>query len=284
MELGDIIKWVDRKNQDLRNAEFNQIFMGDNPQEEIVYERLREYNPEYDKYSYALIPHILQLSEDNKKALIRRLFRNSSSFFHRCEQDRKCTDDYAWVFSMRNNIIYFNCDDEDLFINPSAGEMMALEYELLGFYSEIIQLCVECGLNLNELHNSDIKNEVIEDIVKSFQLISVQNENPMKKNQRRQDYIIGNNKDAWIRLIEQELEMSKNKNGKLMATIILALGQTGSILNFKKSVFYKALRVDFPLLNSDEAINKYLNIYSTNTIPQSEIDSIKQKLVVISCC
>ena len=158
---------------------------------------------------------------------------------------------------------------------------MALEYELLGFYSEIIQLCVECGLDPNELHTRNIKNEVIEDIVNSMRSIPIQKENHIKKNQRWHDYIIGDYKDAWIRLIRQELEMSKNKNGKLMATIILALGQTGSILNFKKSVFYKALRVEFPLLNSDEAINKYLNTYSTNTILQSEIDTIKTK---VGCC
>jgi hypothetical protein len=278
MELGDIIKWVDRKNQDLRNAEFNQILMEDNQQNEIVYEKMREYNPEYDKYSYALIPHILQLSEDSKKALIRRLFRNSGTFFHRCVIERKGTDDGGWVFFMQSRINYLSWDDEDLFINPSAEKMIALEYELLGFYSEIIQLCVECGLNPDELHTNDIKKEVIEDIVDSMRSIPAQKENPMKKNQRWQDYIIGNNKEKWIRLIRQELEMSKNKNGKLMATIILALGQTGSILNFKKSVFYKALRVDFPLLNSDEAINKYLNTYSTNAILQSEIDAIKIKV------
>ena len=66
-----------------------------------------------------------------------------------------------------------------------------------------------------------------------------------------------------------------------MATIIQALGQTGSVLTFKKSVFYKALRKDFPFLNSDEAINKYLNVYSVNAISQSEIDAIKTK---VGCC
>jgi hypothetical protein len=281
MELGDIIKWVDRKNEHLRNAEFNEIFMEDNPQEEIVYERVREYNPEYEKYSYAIIPHILQLSEDNKKALIKRLFRNSGSFFYRCEKQQKRTDNDGWVHLMRDNIIYFNCDDEDLFICPSAGEMMALEYELLGFYSEIIQLCVECGLNPNELHTSDIKNDVIDDIVNSMRTIPAQKENHIKKNQKWQDYIIGDYKAAWISLIEKELKVSANKNGKLMATIILALGQTGSVLNFKKSVFYRALRVDFPSLNSDEAINKYLNANSVYTIPQSEIEAIKIK---VGCC
>lgn len=281
MELGDIIKWVDKKNEHIRNAEFNEIFMEDNPQEEIVYGRVREYNPEYEKYSYAIIPHILQLSEDNKKALIKRLFRNSGSFFYRCEKQQKRTDDDGWVHLMRNNIIYFNCDDEDLFICPSAGEMMALEYELLGFYSEIIQLCVECGLNPNELHTSDIKNDVIDDIVNSMRSIPAQKENRIKKNQIWQDYIIGDYKDAWISLIEKELKISANKNGKLMATIISALAQTGSVLYFKKSAFYRALRVDFPSLNSDEAINKYLNVNSVYTISQSEIDAIKKK---VGCC
>lgn len=280
MELGDIIKWVDRKNQDLRNAEFNQIFMEDNPQEEIILERVREYNPEYDKYSYALIPHILQLSEDNKKALIKRLFRNSSSFFHRCEQNRKCTDDYVWVFSMQNNIIYFNCDDEDLFINPSAGEMMALEYELLGFYSEIIQLCVECGLNLNELHNSDIKNEVIEDIVKCTRLTPQEKYEAQKSllPTKWQDYIIGPEKTQWEQLIANDISKARNRNGRLVATIITAMQKKGAIIHLgNRSEFYRYLKADFPNLNKDTAINNPLN-GNSNLITQQEIEKVLKRL------
>lgn len=280
MELGDIIKWVDRKNQDLKNAEFEKLFMEDNFQEEIIYERVQTYNPEYDKYSYAIISHFLQLSEANKKALIKRLFRNSSTFFHRCEQARNLSGNFSWVSSMITCFIELNNDD-DLFVCSSAREMIALEYELLGFYSEVIQLCVECGLDVNELYPTNVKNEVIEDIINSMLSISSQKGNYSEKNQRWQDYIIGDYREAWIKLISQELNVSKNKNGKLMATIIQALGQTGSVLTFKKSVFYKALRKDFPFLNSDEAINKYLNVYSVNAISQSEIDAIKTK---VGCC
>ena len=279
MELADIIKWVDSKNQALRNAEFDSILEESNEQEEFIfYERVRAYEPECDKYSYAIIPYILQLSENDKKALIRRLFRNSGSFFYNCEKERKRTDDEGWVFLMRSNIVYLNCDAEELYITPSTSQKMVLEYELLGFYSEVIQLCVECGLNPNELHPIDVKNEVIDDIIRSMQPIPQKKRIPIGTAPKWQDYIIGEHREAWISLITKELNTSQNKNGKLMATIILALGQTGSLLNFKKRAFYGLLRKDFPLLNSDEAINKYLNTNSANMVFQEDIEAIKTKV------
>lgn len=101
--------------------------------------------------------------------------------------------------------------------------------------------------------------------------------------QNWQDYIIGANKDAWINLIREELNNAGNKNGRLMAVIILALRKNSAIKTLtSKKRFYDALRAEFPNLNSDTAINKYLNAESPNSytppIPKDEIIAIINKL------
>lgn len=70
-----------------------------------------------------------------------------------------------------------------------------------------------------------------------------------------------------------------------MAVIILALQKNSAIKTLtSKKRFYDALRMEFPNLNSNTAINKYLNAESPNScttpIPEDEINTIINK---ISC-
>lgn len=294
MELADIIKWVDETNQSYRNAIFEDDFL---QSEEIevapgIWEKVTEmemitgeYTPQYTKYSYAVIPYILQLGVNDKKALTRRLFRNSSLFILTCKNCRESNPE-DWVYDIIYSPGWWTSPDEEWFISRTRLKKIKLEYELLCFYYEVIQTCGECELKPEELHTDEDVIEVMKDILRSGlpSGLPKKERNFAKESTTWQDYIIGKERDAWINLITKELELSKKKNGKLMATIILALSQTASIRFFKKSEFYRALRKDFPFLNSDEAINKYLNTNSPNNIavpiPQDEIDAMIKK---ISC-
>lgn len=297
MELADIIRWVDETNESYGNALFGNDFIdyeeievapGEREKLTVMEKITGEYTPQYTKYSYDVIPYILQLGINDKKALTRRLFRNSRLFIHTCKQRRESSPE-DWVYE----IIFYNggliSTNEEWFCNRTRLKIMELEYELLCFYCEVIHTCGECELNPEELHPDEDVIEVMKDILRSgiksgLRITHKMECNYIKKSTTWQDYIIGKKRDAWIDLITRELELSKKKNGKLMATIILALSQTASIRFFKKSEFYRALRKNFPFLNSDEAINKYLNTNSANNlavpIPQDEIEAMIKK---ISC-
>ena len=105
----------------------------------------------------------------------------------------------------------------------------------------------------------------------------------LQESESWQNYIIGANKDAWINLIREELNNAGNKNGRLMAVIILALQKNSAIKTLtSKKRFYDALRAEFPNLNRDQAINNYLNAESPNSyttpIPEDEIIAIINKI------
>lgn len=100
-----------------------------------------------------------------------------------------------------------------------------------------------------------------------------------------QDYIIGADKEAWERLITEELNNAGKHSGRLFAMIILAMQREGAIKEIpSKTKFYALMRVVFPLLSSDQSINKHLNTNSPNScttpISDDEIEAIIKK---VSC-
>ena len=267
-----VIKWIDDTNQ-----QFSYINYKIKNNQECTFEYrswnndIECYTNESEKHIYNLLSIILQASNENKVFIFKRIFRHSRDFFYYCNELRE-NDPYSWIIRVWLN-------------SSMSGERNAeklkstLLYDLLMFYSEALQLCYECNLPSTALPQYDFATGVIEDILADMKL-------PHKRIQPNiewQDYIIGENKQAWIKLIKKELKSAGNKNGRLVATIILALQQTSSILAIQsKKQFYDALRADFPNLNSDTAINKYLNAESPNSyttpIPEDEIIAIINKI------
>ena len=276
MELGDIIKWVDDLTGELSNACIIVNF-ADEAKEEIM-EIPIKYEPEFPKYTYALIGHILHLDIENKKALFKRLFRESYHFFSICVNLRKEKGNCRWLFAMSVPVITLDerLVDESYTIPLYEWKCYQIQYELFEFYQETIILCQE-----NELNPKDFIIPEANEVVEDMSLYKKLDAEKLLPPTEWQDYIIGDNKEKWVNLINQEIGAS-DRNGKLMASIILALQKDGSIKHFTKSKFYKALRVDFPNLNSDESINKYLNADSTNSfvtpISEDEKDDIIKRL------
>lgn len=103
------------------------------------------------------------------------------------------------------------------------------------------------------------------------------------ENSKWQDYIIGTNKEAWERLITEELKNAGSRSGRLLAMIIFALQKDNAIKEIiSKTKFYTLLRADFPRLSTDSSINKYLNAHSPNSydspIPDNEIEAMIKKV------
>lgn len=166
MELGDIIKWVDDKNLCLGNNRFD--FFTEGGQEQINVNP-KEYISEYKEYKYLLIGHMLRMDLENKKALVRRLFRRSCLFFERCCKRREETNDGLWLFTMKTSVFHeiAVCDDTPIQISSAVWEQMCLEHELANFYEEVLQLCQECKLNPVELFPVEYKglDDVFADMI-----------------------------------------------------------------------------------------------------------------------
>ena len=279
MELGDIIKWVDDLGAELANACFIFNFVDEAKQE--IMEIPIKYEPEYPKYTYALIDHILHLDIENKKALFKRLFRNSDHLFQICINLRKEKGNCRWLSEMEVPVITLDerLVDESYTIPLYEWKCYQIQYELFEFYKEAITLCKENELNPNDFIIPEA-NEVVEDMgwhshMTIIEKLYVEKLLPPTK---WQDYIIGDNKEKWVNLITREIGTSE-RNGKLMASIILALQKDGSIKHFRRGKLYKALRVDFPNLNSDESINKYLNANSANSIVTPITEDEKEDII-----
>lgn len=214
MELGDIIKWVDRKNQDLRNVAFDLSAWGG--QEEIsIYPN--EYKSEYQEYKYALTNYLLIASIENKKALVRRLFRGSYSFFRLCCKQRKETSDASWLFMMKTSIFIAPYDEAPIFMPQAIWAQRCIEYELVNFYAEVLQLCQESELNPLELYHSEHKglDDVFADMVLSSK--------PQNYNENMLEAYIVKDKDKVLKVIDSEMAKVKKKAGKIIALIICAL-------------------------------------------------------------
>lgn len=238
------------------------------------------YNSEYRSYAYTMAAEFLHIDKDNKVALIRRLFRNSEDFFAVCMQRREeCS--WRWILDITTT------PGEDRG-RTNQALLHTLEADLLGFYIEVVHLCLESDLSSpSELYPFPESKEAIEDIVKYTRLTPQEKIEAQKLllPTKWQDYIIGTNKEAWERLITEELNNAGEHSGRLFAMIILAMRREGAIKEIpSKTKFYALLRDDFPLLSTDQSINNVLNANSPNScvkpISDDEIEAIIKK---VSC-
>lgn len=231
------------------------------------------YNSEYRSYAYAMAAEFLHVDKDNKVALIRRLFRNSEDFFAMCMQRREeCS--WRWILDITTT------PSEDRG-RTNQALLHTLEADLLGFYIEVVHLCLECDLGSpSELYPFPESKEAIEDIVK-YTRLTPQEKIEAQKSLRLtkwQDYIIGPKKTQWEQLIAEDISKARNRNGRLVATIITAMQKEGAIIHLSnRSEFYRYLRVDFPNLNTDTAIDNPLN-GNSNLITQQEIEKVLKRL------
>ena len=154
MELAQIIKWVTNTHK----------YLGD----PNTAENAREYNEEhgylleYEQYIYALTGHFLKMDTNNKKAFVKRLFRDCDNFieyleFVAEEHKEECNEcSCEWVYYLADEI-YF----DDVITHEIDN---ALFVDLLKFYCEVIWLCFESELDpvrLSSLHK-DIINDLAE--------------------------------------------------------------------------------------------------------------------------
>lgn len=153
MELAQIIKWVDDTNMYLVNPT----------------ESVRDYNEdigyilEFKQYKYAITEYFFKVDKSNKEALVKRLFRECDEFigYMRCiaEDCERVSDDYPyeWVHDIADEI--FDDDTTDHNIDE------ALLIDLLKFYCEVINLCLESDINPEKLvaeHHREIIGHLTE--------------------------------------------------------------------------------------------------------------------------
>lgn len=175
MELGDIIKWVDDTNMYL-SMTYNLNAMGIEQHDGIrEYKKDVGYISQHKEYAYACATEILHINKENKEALFRRLFRNSEVFFYECIDRRKKNSENnatQWIFTISQ-------DGISDFGKTNIGIIATLEYDLLGFYTEVVLLCKECGLEPATYLDPEAK-EVVEDIERYTRLTPLQNAEELK--------------------------------------------------------------------------------------------------------
>lgn len=143
MELAQIIKWVDDTNMYLVNPT----------------ESVRDYNEdigyilEFKQYKYAITEYFFKVDKSNKEALVKRLFRECDEFigYMRCIAE-DCPND--WIDDIADEIFDDNTTDHDI--------EEALRIDLLKFYCEVINLCLESNIDPEKLvaehHRDTISN------------------------------------------------------------------------------------------------------------------------------
>ena len=146
--------------------------------------------------------------------------------------------------------------------------------ESFGIDINKIQLRTSCRLPLAEFIG-------LPHYTKNTTPIKPQPQTPLQT--KWQDYIIGANKEAWERLITEELNNAGRRSGRLFAKIILAMQREGAIKEIpSKTKCYSLFRADFPYLSTDSSINKYLNTDSPNSydppILDDEIEALIKKV------
>ena len=280
MELAQIIKWVDDTNMEYHHANFEWLIM--QSKEENV---RREYTPAYKEYSYAIISHIIsQPNCDNKKALVRRLFRNGRSFFLDCKQERDKYKDF-WIGEI--SMIESLCTHryEDMFISDSTWRHWVAGNELLNFYSEVILTSVECGLDPIELCTDSVK-DVITDIIDYARLT------PQQKNELDStslEAFILKDKEAVLNAIDAELMNSTKKEGKRIAIIICALERYGYMADVTGRIerLHIAFTRRYPnKIASRQSISDYItatkdNVYcgSAKPLANDDIETFYKKIL-----
>lgn len=262
MELAQIIKWVDDINREYHNSYFDRLIM--QSKEENV---RREYTPAYKEYSYAIISHIIsQPNCDNKKALVRRLFRNGRSFFEYCKQQRDKHDWWIGEISMIESLCTYSY--EDMYISDSTWRHWVAGNELLNFYSEVILTSVECGLTPTELCTDSVK-DVITDIIDYARLTPQQKKDV---DSTLLEMFILKDRDKVLKAIDAELESIVKQSGKHIALIICALEHYGYIANIsgKQMKIISAFSLRYPnKVATAQAVGQYINAHRN---PQAKTD------------
>ena len=271
-----VFEWVEETTKWLRIA---IVGKRDDPQNNILNARKQDNDglpiEEFREYVEALSKGLMCADDGGRKFIFRHLFNQGLIFF-----------------LLRKHIDPFEIEINPTLIeklNPTEiknirNTIFTIIIDLDNFYLQVYHYCLEWGYNIEQLlDNSDFSGELRPLVYEYYEHRTIQPQQNLQGNRDWRDYIIGENKQAWIKLIKEELKSAGNKNGRLVATIILALQQTSSILAIQsKKQFYDALRADFPNLNSDTAINKYLNAESPNSyttpIPEDEIIAIINKI------
>ena len=221
MELAQIIKWVDEKNMNFRTTEFDLSIIEDGQDEISI--NPNDYTSEYNEYQYALINYLLLMDLENKKALVRRLFRGGYSFFNRCCKQREETNDGLWLFTMKTSIFIPPYEDSLISISSALWTQMCIEHELVNFYAEVLQLCIESELNPIEL--CPFEHKGLDDVFADMALFS----KTQPTNKMILEKYISKDTDKVLKVIDNEMANAKKGSGRIIALIICALEKFGYI-------------------------------------------------------
>lgn len=269
-----VYKWLDEHSTHLHTA--HMFRLGLNTHDKQLSDDISTIKGAFKDMIHIVEGELLTRDTQTRGVLFRQLFRRCNTFFDFCNDMAK--REYPMAVELGMFII-----PKGSALNISA-ECLQTFMNLLGFYSELARLCTDYDLTASDYcEDNNIK------ILEEFAGLVPAYTTPIKPQPKTpyttkwQDYIIGANKEAWERLITEELNNAGEHSGRLFAMIILAMRRDGAIKEIpSKTKCYALFRADFPLLATDSGINKYLNTDSPNSydlpIPNDEIEALIKKV------
>ena len=271
-----VYKWIDEHSTHLHTAHMFRLGLNANDKQHS--DDIVTIKVTFKDMIHIVEAELLKRDAQTRGVLFRQLFRRCDTFFDFCNDMAK--REYPMAVEL------------GMFIIPKgsaldiSAECLQTFTNLLGFYSELARLCTDYDLTVSDYcedNNIKILEEFAGSVPSHTTPIKPQRQTPLTT--KWQDYIIGAHKEAWERLITEELNNAGKHSGRLFAMIICAMRREGAIKEIRsKTKFYTLLRDDFPLLATDSGINKYLNTDSPNSydrpITNDEIEAIIKK---VSC-
>lgn len=221
MELVDIIRWVD-KMYTLDAIEIREP------------KTAGGYKFEYSDYTCALASQMLRLDTENKKALARRLLRNSFLFWKELriivfnELDGHSEDLCPYLY-------YIYLADRDGEKIASLEEVVL--YDLFKFYTELFSLCFESNIDPTELCPQiaiEGFDEIIKKVIGITRVFERPNTQVPKYKQLGRTHRI-----AILKMLLKHMNVSKDIDKTNIAAFIEAVTGGNIEVKPKDSVSYK---------------------------------------------